>query len=186
MTLRCSAAVLLLSLRIVGTAALGTMRSFTVFSEPIFLRRGEVHNRYVLPKALPAEIVQKFAGKTMHMKTAQLDIVLVDNKTGEKQPAPLYMTYNHHHALMLGPQDDLMQLYNYTQGKDPLDPHSFPNQTTHSRHHHGCMHDEAQVLRGNSDGGAARVAPCPHRCLRRRQRRRVPRHQHAPAGALHL
>eukprot|EP00438_Fugacium_kawagutii_P008667 Skav228441 [mRNA] locus=scaffold3588:76282:93499:- [translate_table: standard] len=45
----------------------------------------------------------------MHMKTAQLDIVLVDNKTGEKQPAPLYMTYNHHHALMLGPQDDLMQ-----------------------------------------------------------------------------
>jgi hypothetical protein len=28
---------------------------------------------------------------------------------GEKRPAPLYMTYNHHHALMLGPQDDLMQ-----------------------------------------------------------------------------
>ena len=28
-----------------GTAALGTLQSFTVFSEPIFLRRGEVHNR---------------------------------------------------------------------------------------------------------------------------------------------
>lgn len=136
----CSA-LLLLSLRIVGTAALGTLQSFTVFSEPIFLRRGEVHNRYILPKALPADIVQKIANKTMHMKSAQLDIVLVDNKTGEKRPAPLYMTYNHHHALMLGPQDDLMQLYNYTKGHDPLDPSSFPNQTKHAQHahHRGCM-----------------------------------------------
>jgi len=134
-----SAFVWWLSLRIVGTAAV-SLQSFTVFSEPIFLRRGEVHNRYVLPKALPTEIVRKFAGKTMHMKSAQLDIVLVDNKTGEKQPAPLYMTYNHHHALMLGPQKDLMQLYNYTQGHDPLDPSSFPNQTKQTKHaHHGCM-----------------------------------------------
>jgi len=127
----------LLSLRIVGSGA-SSLKKFTVYSDPIFLRPGEVHNRYVLPKALPAEIVQKFAEKTMHLKSAELDIVLVNNKTGEKQPAPLYMTYNHHHALMLGPQEDLMKLYNYSKDHDPLDPSSFPNQTKHHHHHHGC------------------------------------------------
>eukprot|EP00435_Cladocopium_sp_Y103_P020694 s3242_g5.t1 len=141
----CSA-LLLLSLRIVGTAALGTLQSFTIFSEPIFLRRGEVHNRAlenVKPwaLALPADIVQKFANKTMHLKNAQLvDIVLVDNKTGEKRSAPLYMTYNHHYALMVGPQEDLMQLYNHSKGLDPFDPSLYPNQT-HAKHAHhgGCM-----------------------------------------------
>ncbi|CAK8997252.1 unnamed protein product [Durusdinium trenchii] len=75
----------------------------------------------------------------MHMKSAQLDIVLVNNETGEKSPAPLYMTYNHHHALMLGPHEDLMKLYNYTKDHDPLDPTSFPNQTKKHHMHRGCM-----------------------------------------------
>ena len=39
----------------------------------------------------------------------------VSQKQGEKQPAPLYMTYNHHHALMLGPQEDLMKLLDNQQ-----------------------------------------------------------------------
>lgn len=39
----------------------------------------------------------------------------VGQKQGEKQPAPLYMTYNHHHALMLGPQEDLMKLLDNQQ-----------------------------------------------------------------------
>ena len=51
-----------------------------------------------------------FANKTMHLKSADLDIVLVNNKTGEKLSAPLYITYNHHHALLLGPSEDLMKL----------------------------------------------------------------------------
>ena len=46
----------------------------------------------------------------MHLKSVDLDIVLVNNKTGEKVPAPLYMTYNHHHALLLGKTDGLMKL----------------------------------------------------------------------------
>ena len=56
------------------------------------------------------ETRRKFANTTMHLKMADLDIVLVNNKTGHKTPAPLYMTYNHHHALLLGPQEDLMKL----------------------------------------------------------------------------
>ena len=46
----------------------------------------------------------------MHLKSVDLDIVLVNNKTGEKVPAPLYMTYNHHHALLLGATDAMMKL----------------------------------------------------------------------------
>ncbi|CAE7417027.1 unnamed protein product [Symbiodinium sp. CCMP2456] len=127
-------ALLVVSLRIVG-ATQSNLQSFTVFSDPIFLRQGEVHNRYVFPKKLPDEIVQKFAGKTMHLKSVDLDIVLVNNKTGEKVPAPLYMTYNHHHALLLGPTDGLMKLYNKSKDKDPLDPHALPD---HTAKHRGC------------------------------------------------
>lgn len=82
-------ALLVLSLRIVG-ATQSNLQSFTVFSDPIFLRKGEVHNRYVYPKKLPDEIVQKFAGKTMHLKSVDLDIVLVNNNRRKSASAALH------------------------------------------------------------------------------------------------
>ncbi|CAJ1331985.1 unnamed protein product [Effrenium voratum] len=136
--------------------ASGTVQRFSVFSDPIFLRPSEVHNRYVLPKALPEQIVKQFANQTMHVKSLQLDILLVNNTTGEKTPAPLYKTYNHHHGLMLGSHDDLMQMYKYAQGKDPFDPSLYPNQTdafqvrelAHAQAHaHASVHGACMMKR---------------------------------------
>mmetsp|Transcript_28369 Transcript_28369/g.58910 ORF Transcript_28369/g.58910 Transcript_28369/m.58910 type:complete len:474 (+) Transcript_28369:32-1453(+) len=109
------------------------VRSFTVYSDPIHLHRGEVHNAYVEPKALPEDFVHRFANKTVHIRSMQLDIVRLDAVTGTETALPLYETYNHHHALLLGPAGDLEKVYNYTKGIDPLNPQGRPRP-----HSHGC------------------------------------------------
>jgi len=98
------------------------VQTFDAYSDPIYLRPGEVHNAYVLPKLLPHEIRTRFANRTLHLKSMQLDIVRYDEGTKTEVQLPLFETYNHHHALLLGQHAALEQVYNYTHGRDPLNP----------------------------------------------------------------
>ncbi|CAK0873217.1 unnamed protein product, partial [Prorocentrum cordatum] len=124
----------LLLISLCSSAAVG-VKSFTVWSDPIFLHRGEVHNSWVSPKGLPAEITRKFANRTMNLRMMQLDIVRVDNRTGEETVLPLYEAYNHHHALLIGPSESLWQVYNYSKMSPGLGPHSSSGHSGHG----GCM-----------------------------------------------
>jgi len=130
--------------------AAGQVRTFDVYTDPILLHRGEVHNSYVQPKALPRKIVEEFANKTMHLRSMQLDIVRTDAVTGVEVALPLYETYNHHHALMVGPTALLQRVYNFTKGKDPLNPHQHP---------HGCAMMKGSSVRALLDEAAKALGP---------------------------
>jgi hypothetical protein len=129
-------------------SGVSSLKTFTALSEAIYLHRGEVHNGWLEPKAMPAEIVSLFNNKTMMFKSMELDIVRVDNVTGMETSLPLYEVYNHHHALILGPTKDLEKIYNYSKNRDPLNPGAGPRgkaalatERRLHKHHHGagCM-----------------------------------------------
>lgn len=122
------------------SAAAG-VKSFTVWSDPIYLHRGEVHNSWVSPKGLPAEIIRRFANRTMNLRKMQLDIVRVDNRTGVETVLPLYEAYNHHHALLVGPSEALWKVYNYSK--------MGPNHGPRSSHGHGG-HGGCSMMRGSA------------------------------------
>lgn len=92
------------ALRGSSTLAAGSSGSFSIYSEPIELRYGQVHNAMqgVLP--LPADIVARYAGGARSMAVASFttDIVRIDDTDGSETSVPLYEAYLHHYILDVG------------------------------------------------------------------------------------
>ena len=86
--------------------------TFTVYSDPIELRYGEVHNRLDRVLPLPADVVARYAkpdAPAMAVTNFTMDIVRVDaNKTETR--VPLYDHYLHHYILDMGSSADLEAL----------------------------------------------------------------------------
>lgn len=76
--------------------------SFTLYSEPIRLRPGEVHNAFSKPIPVPANIREQFKAKAMPLNSFSMDIVETDSKTGAERSVPLYEMYNHHYIVHAG------------------------------------------------------------------------------------
>ena len=113
------------SIILLSVVTYAQVQKFEVYSEPIYLRPGEVHNQYVKPKALPKEIASRFAGKAMYLKSMQLDIVRYDEETKEETQLPLYEAYNHHHALLIGSHDGLEKVNTFVALRNDFDNISF-------------------------------------------------------------
>eukprot|EP00445_Apocalathium_hangoei_P040720 CAMPEP_0203970122 /NCGR_PEP_ID=MMETSP0359-20131031/97802_1 /ASSEMBLY_ACC=CAM_ASM_000338 /TAXON_ID=268821 /ORGANISM="Scrippsiella Hangoei, Strain SHTV-5" /LENGTH=491 /DNA_ID=CAMNT_0050908071 /DNA_START=33 /DNA_END=1508 /DNA_ORIENTATION=+ len=137
-----------------STQGFERLRSFTVYSERLLLRPGEVHNAFVKPVPLPEYIVKQFANKTMHLQKVDLDIVRVDGSSGKEEPLPLTAVYNHHHAMLVGTQHALEGIFNRSRGHDPLGPNQ---RLTGRRGHpdHGSAEARALRPRGCMMHGAA-------------------------------
>lgn len=82
--------------------------SFDIYSEPIELRYGQVHNRMqgVLP--LPADVVARYANGSVAMAVSSFttDIVRIAADGSETQ-VPLYEAYLHHYILNVGTSSSL-------------------------------------------------------------------------------
>lgn len=90
----------------------GAPRSFTVYSQPIELRFGEVHNRMQGPLPLPPEIISRYArgsNKSMAVHGFQLDVVRI-GADGTEASVPLYDHYFHHYILNMGSEQGLVTL----------------------------------------------------------------------------
>lgn len=85
-------------------------KTVEVFSKPIELKYGEVHNRYQEPVLLPADVIEEYANKTMAVVDYHVDIVGYD-KNGNEFQVPLYDMYNHHYIFIMGGQKDLNAYY---------------------------------------------------------------------------
>jgi len=130
----------MLLLRFLGLAvcqtALGQANEFVVYSDPITLARGEVHNRPSLPIALPQSVISAFGSETMMVNEFSVDIV-ERGSNGEERQVPLYHIYNHHYILYMGSNESMYMLYAEMKGKDPIGfnvPcwHDNPNTTSSS------------------------------------------------------
>lgn len=97
--------VLLLSL-----PALAVAGSFTVYSDTIRLRPGEVYNNLGRPIPVPADIREQFQGKDMPMNAFSMDIVEIAEGTGLERSVPLYEMYNHHYIVRAGSYAELDNL----------------------------------------------------------------------------
>merc|ERR1719215_1411627 len=98
------------------------IKSVDIYSAPIQLQPGEVHNGWQPPIPLPGDLIKRFENKTMHMKSISLDIIRVDAATGEETSLRLDEVYNHHYAIVVGSNDRMAKFYNRTKTQDdPLD-----------------------------------------------------------------
>ena len=98
--------------------------SFVVYSNPIKLRYGEVHNKYQQPLPLPHDVVKRYADGAadgwMAITGYTLDIVH-QRVDGSEVSVPLYDAYLHHYILQMGEMGSLAEVYDAAQH----DPNSF-------------------------------------------------------------
>eukprot|EP00937_MAST-01D_sp_MAST-1D-sp2_P006662 g6662.t1 len=91
-------------LLIFGAHLAGAADTFTVYSDPIQLRYGEVHNRLDRVLPLPADIVARYAvpgAPAMAVLNFTMDIVR-KGADGAETRVPLYDHYLHHYILDMG------------------------------------------------------------------------------------
>lgn len=108
------------ALLVVLLAAACAVEEFTIFTEPISLLPGQVHNHPVKPVRLPQWVVEKYHGKQMGVVRFDLDIVA--KYDGEEVRVPLSHVYNHHTIQAMGRDDTMQQLYKSWSQADPLGP----------------------------------------------------------------
>jgi len=106
-----------LALLAVGDAA---VEEFTVYTEPLHIKRGNVHNSPIKAK-LPASVVSRYAGKTMGVVSFQLDIVS-KGEGGAERRLPLSEIYNHHTIQLMSTQPMVDAVYKTWSRADPLGP----------------------------------------------------------------
>ena len=93
--------------------------SFTVYSEPIELRYGEVHNRMQGELPLPPDVVARYAqdgAPAMAITSFEMDMVRIDKDTGNETRVPLYESYLHHYILDMGSSADVGALVRAARG----------------------------------------------------------------------
>jgi len=100
--------------------ALGaTNGSFTVYTEAISLRYGQVHNANMRPTKLPSEVVERFADGESMMGITGFDMDIVRrNADGSEESAPLYDIYLHHYILHIGSAAALDKLHSAASAPD--------------------------------------------------------------------
>eukprot|EP00928_Gymnodinium_smaydae_P100336 TRINITY_DN9821_c0_g2_i1.p1 TRINITY_DN9821_c0_g2~~TRINITY_DN9821_c0_g2_i1.p1 ORF type:complete len:461 (-),score=67.66 TRINITY_DN9821_c0_g2_i1:335-1717(-) len=106
--------VLALSVAIVSRAEI---REFRVYTQPITLLPGQVHNTALKPVPLPEDVIRNFANKKMGVVKFQLDIVRFE--AGKEISAPLYDLYNHHTLQLMGPAAYMDYFYTQLHTKIP-------------------------------------------------------------------
>jgi hypothetical protein len=104
----------------VCAVACNAIEEFSVYTEPIELRHGEVHNSGVKPIRLPDWVVKKYAGRRMGVVKFQLDIVRFEGK--KEVRVPLSEVYNHHTIQVMGTYAMMNETYQTWKRKDPLGP----------------------------------------------------------------
>lgn len=72
---------------------------FEIFSAPIRTRYSEVFWEFMPALPLPSVIVSRFNGKIMAITGHEVDLVRINNKTGEETSVPCYQSYNHHYDM---------------------------------------------------------------------------------------
>lgn len=91
--------------------AMASAGSFVLYSDPIRLRPGEVHNRYDRPIPLPADVRQQFKDKPIPLNQFSMDIIEIDAQSGVERSVPLYEMYNHHYIVHAGSFNDMNMLH---------------------------------------------------------------------------
>ena len=86
-----------------ATAEPVTPQSFTVYSEPIKLRYGEVYNKKQGPMALPQNIVERYFDQRKAMAITGFDVDMVrKDAEGTESKVKLTDHYLHHYILAMG------------------------------------------------------------------------------------
>ena len=80
--------------------------NFTLYSEPINLRFGEVYNYQQGPMKLPGHIVSRYAGEKM-MAITGFDVEMVRQADGSEELVKLSDHYLHHYILAMGHVDTM-------------------------------------------------------------------------------
>ncbi|KAJ1633709.1 hypothetical protein T492DRAFT_837419 [Pavlovales sp. CCMP2436] len=89
-------------------------QTIRLYSRPIELRPGQVHNRVDPPIQLPNGLSRSIA-----VTSFEVDVVEV-TEDGRERSVPLYEGYNHHFITLLGSLEQMQRLYNHSAGQDPL------------------------------------------------------------------
>jgi len=115
-SLRVSLPIVLLMSRVVAVAV-GQGMNFTVWSAPVRLHYGEVHNTMQWdPRSginnLPPDVVNRYAAgdRLMAITGFDMDMVRVDKVSGKETPVPLNDHYLHHYILGFGGQYPMQEL----------------------------------------------------------------------------
>ncbi|QDZ24360.1 hypothetical protein HOP50_13g68980 [Chloropicon primus] len=135
-------------------------KTFSVLSRPVKLKYGEVHNTIQDPIKLPKEIVDEFASDPIAIVNYDVDIVTMDEATGEERQVPLYAGYNHHYAMGIGPYE-MMKKYYEAHKNDPYGGYEL--NTTSDVHSFGS----APVMKRFMSDMAGLGLPVPNRRGRR-------------------
>lgn len=98
---------------LLGTAS-AEKWNFTVYSEPIKLRFGDVYNYQQGPMKLPGHIVSRYAGEKM-MAITGFDVEMVRQADGSEELVKLSDHYLHHYILAMG-HVETMTLGGYATG----------------------------------------------------------------------
>ena len=72
-----------------------------VLSRPIRTTYSEVFWTQQDPVPLPAQFVEKYAGKTVGFVGYEADVVRINQTSGKYASVPCYEQYNHHYAVSL-------------------------------------------------------------------------------------
>lgn len=93
----------MLSMLLLGPSTATSAYNFTVYSSPITLRYGEVHNKMLTPLPLPRDVVTRYANDTKKMAITGFEMDIVRRAAdGTETSVPLYETYYHHYILHIG------------------------------------------------------------------------------------
>jgi len=86
------------------------LRTIELVSAPIKLRYGEVFNTWLPPIHLPEDVVKDYANRSMQIVDYRMSITDADGA-----PVPLYNTYNHHYAIVIGKEDAMNDFFVYVK-----------------------------------------------------------------------
>eukprot|EP00658_Telonema_sp_P-2_P009209 TRINITY_DN13468_c0_g1_i6.p1 TRINITY_DN13468_c0_g1~~TRINITY_DN13468_c0_g1_i6.p1 ORF type:complete len:322 (+),score=66.69 TRINITY_DN13468_c0_g1_i6:62-1027(+) len=71
---------------------------FEVDSPTLRMQYSQVYWQTLPPAELPADIVSRFANKTMAVTGFEVDLLRQNNLTGQEESVPAYQSYNHHYS----------------------------------------------------------------------------------------
>lgn len=104
-------------LSVIATIAAAAVKEFNVYTAPITLLPGQVHNTAVPPIAVPADIQKQFLFKKMGVVKFQFDLVRFEGNT--EISVPLYELYDHHTLQLMGPTVIMDYFYKQLHTKIP-------------------------------------------------------------------